>query len=60
VDGAVAGTWKYDDGTVKLEPFEPLSRAVRRQLEEEADRLADFHDATQAGAADARVAQSGR
>jgi hypothetical protein len=44
VDGAVAGTWRYQDGRVDLEPFEPLGRAVRRQLEDEADRLAAFHE----------------
>jgi hypothetical protein len=43
VDGAVAGTWRYDEGRVQLEPFEPLSRRVRPELEEEADRLAAFH-----------------
>jgi Winged helix DNA-binding domain len=43
VDGAVAGTWRHQDGRVHLEPFEPLPRSTRRQLEEEADRLAQFH-----------------
>jgi hypothetical protein len=28
---------------VELEPFEPLPRATRRQLEDEAERLALFH-----------------
>jgi hypothetical protein len=39
VDGAVAGAWR-PDGTI--EPFEDLSAAVRRQVEAEAARLADF------------------
>ncbi len=26
VDGAVAGTWRYEDGEVRLEPFAPLSQ----------------------------------
>lgn len=43
VDGAVAGTWKYADGRVDVTPFAPLSAAVRRELAEEAERLADFH-----------------
>jgi hypothetical protein len=28
---------------VLLEPFEPLAAATRRQLEDEAERLAAFH-----------------
>jgi hypothetical protein len=43
VDGAVAGTWRHDQGRVHLEPFEPLTKATRRHLEDEADRLALFH-----------------
>ena len=44
VDGAVAGTWRHDQGRVDLEPFEPLPRATRRELEDEAGRLAAFSD----------------
>jgi hypothetical protein len=43
VDGAVAGTWRHDQGRVRLEPFEPLPPAARRELEDEAERLAVFH-----------------
>jgi hypothetical protein len=43
VNGAVAGTWRYEGGGVRLQPFEPLSRKVRRELEDEAERLAAFH-----------------
>ena len=43
VDGAVAGTWRHERGEVRLEPFEPLDRATRRQVEDEAERLARFH-----------------
>lgn len=43
VDGVVAGTWRYDGGAVKLDPFEPLPRAARRELEDEAKRLSAFH-----------------
>jgi Winged helix DNA-binding domain len=43
VDGQVAGTWRYEKGKVQLEPFGPLPRAARRELEGEAKRLAAFH-----------------
>jgi Winged helix DNA-binding domain len=43
VDGAVAGTWRHRDGRVELEPFEPLGPATRRELDDEAERLAAFH-----------------
>jgi winged helix DNA-binding protein len=43
VDGHVAGTWRYEGGRVRLEPFEAIPRAVRRELDDEAERLAAFH-----------------
>ena len=43
VDGAVAGSWRYERGKVRIEPFAPLPRAARREVEEEARRLAAFH-----------------
>jgi hypothetical protein len=43
VDGVVAGTWRYEGGRVRLEPFEPLPRVARRELEDEAKGLAAFH-----------------
>jgi hypothetical protein len=43
VDGQVAGAWRYDKGKVRIEPFAPLRTDVRRQVEDEADRLAAFH-----------------
>jgi len=43
VDGAVAGTWRYDAGRVDLEPFARLDRTAARELREEAARLAAFH-----------------
>jgi hypothetical protein len=43
VDGAVAGTWKYDGDRVRVEPFGRLSKASRRALDDEAERLAVFH-----------------
>jgi hypothetical protein len=43
VDGQVAGTWRYEKGRVNLEPFGRLSKTVRKELDEEAERLAAFH-----------------
>ena len=43
VDGAVAGTWRYEAGRVEVKPFEPLPNAVRRDVEDEAKRLTAFH-----------------
>ena len=44
VDGMVAGTWRYEDGKVKINAFAPLPRTVRRELEDEAGRLRRFLD----------------
>jgi DNA glycosylase AlkZ-like len=43
VDGAVVGTWRYEDGRIQLSPFEKLDRGTRRELNDEAERLAVFH-----------------
>lgn len=43
VDGAVAGTWRYERGRVVVEPFGRLMREVRREVDDEAERLAAFH-----------------
>jgi hypothetical protein len=43
VDGVVAGRWKYERGRVSIDAFEPIPRAARRQLDEEAAALAAFH-----------------
>ena len=43
VDGAVAGTWRYDAGRVDLTELTPLPRPARRAVEFEAERLAAFH-----------------
>lgn len=42
VDGHVAGTWRYEAGKVRLEAFEGVPRGVRRELDDEARRLAAF------------------
>jgi hypothetical protein len=44
VDGAVAGTWTYENGWVLVEPFGRLDATSCRELGEEADRLAAFHE----------------
>lgn len=43
VDGAVAGTWRYDEGRVLLDPFHRIDPRWKRELDEEAERLAAFH-----------------
>jgi hypothetical protein len=43
VAGFVAGTWRFETGHVRWEPFERLDRATRREVETEAERLAAFH-----------------
>jgi len=43
VDGAVAGTWRYERGRITLDPFARLPRSTLRELNEEAERLAAFH-----------------
>ena len=40
VDGYVAGIWRVEKRRVVTEPFEPLPLATRRELEDEAARLA--------------------
>jgi hypothetical protein len=44
VDGQVAGTWRYEKGRVQITLFGRLSKAVRAELNEEAERLAAFHE----------------
>ena len=43
VDGAVAGTWRYDAGHVRWEAFAKLDRSSARDVEAEAERLSAFH-----------------
>ena len=43
VDGQVAGTWKYEKGKIRVEPFGRLPKGVRAELDDEAERLAEFH-----------------
>jgi hypothetical protein len=39
VDGFVAGMWKVERDRVRVEPFGPLPRVIRREVEDEAARL---------------------
>jgi hypothetical protein len=39
VDGYVAGVWRIEKNRVVTEPFTPLPRRARRELEDEASRL---------------------
>jgi hypothetical protein len=43
VDGIVAGVWRTERDTLTLEPFAPLPRVARRELEDEARKVAAFH-----------------
>ena len=43
VDGRVAGSWKFEKGKVKLDPFERLDAATKRELDAEAERLVELH-----------------
>ncbi|TML13073.1 MAG: winged helix DNA-binding domain-containing protein [Actinobacteria bacterium] len=43
VDGQVAGTWRFEKGRVKTQPFGRLPKGARAELDEEAERLAAFH-----------------
>lgn len=42
VDGFVAGAWRLTGQSLEVEPFEPLRPAVRRAVEQEAERLLAF------------------
>jgi Winged helix DNA-binding domain len=43
VDGQVAGTWRFEKGAIRTEPFDRLTKQTRQALEHEAERLAAFH-----------------
>ena len=43
IDGQVAGTWKFEAGDITINLFEPLDRRSTIQLDEERDRLREFH-----------------
>ncbi len=43
VDGAVAGTWRFEKGRIRTEPFARLDRATAREVVDEGERLAELH-----------------
>jgi hypothetical protein len=43
VDGRVAGTWRYERGSIRVLPFVPLSKRDRAELDREVDRAVAFH-----------------
>lgn len=43
IDGQVAGSWRFESGRIESSPFHALTAAERRELHDEADRLAAFH-----------------
>jgi hypothetical protein len=43
VDGAVAGTWRYEKGRVRVAPFGRLPGSVRKAINEESEGLAALH-----------------
>jgi winged helix DNA-binding protein len=42
VDGFVAGTWRVEKKHLRLEPFEPLRRRLRAEVEAEGRRVVEF------------------
>ena len=43
VDGQVTGMWRFEEGGIGLTPFRRLLSGERREVDEEAARLAEFH-----------------
>jgi hypothetical protein len=43
VDGQVAGTWRHEDGEIRLSPFRDLAPAERAAVQDEAHALGAFH-----------------
>jgi hypothetical protein len=43
VDGAVAGTWRYEEGRLTLEPFDDIGATDRSAVDDEAERLRAWH-----------------
>ena len=42
VDGRVAGSWRWAADRIRIEPFGRLDKAMRREVDAEAERLAEF------------------
>jgi len=43
IDGRAAGTWSYEKGKIRTKPFGKLDAGAKRELRDEADRLAELH-----------------
>jgi hypothetical protein len=43
LDGQVAGSWRFEEGKIRLDPFDGIPRVQRRALDDEAKRLAALH-----------------
>jgi hypothetical protein len=43
VDGEVAGTWRHERGRIVTKAFGRLPREAKREVDEEAERLSEFH-----------------
>ena len=43
LDGQVAGTWRFENGKVRLDAFDGIPRKHKSELDDEARRLAAFH-----------------
>ncbi len=43
VDGQVAGTWRYEQDHVEVDPFRPLPRVRMRAVHDEGERLAELY-----------------
>jgi Winged helix DNA-binding domain len=59
VDGIVAGRWRVEDGRVVTEPFAPLPRPARRELDDEAGRLEAFLADRRSGPETSWISQAG-
>lgn len=44
VDGTVAGSWRHDGSRIVVTPFAPLTRGMRRELDEETDRIRGLYE----------------
>ena len=59
VDGYVAGVWRVEKRRVVTEPFEPLPRAARRELEDEAPAPRSVARVASAACSSAATARAG-
>ena len=43
IDGRVAGTWRFENGDISISQFEKLEQKAARELDDERERLRQFH-----------------